>query len=69
MARYILINLESQAVLGQKLDNGGVRAFVSIAEAYETLAKLAAHQGTPLEQIGTCFNSWVLHEVRRVEGD
>ena len=69
MARYILIDSERGTILGQQMDKGGERPFVSIAEAYETLAKRAAREGTPPEEIGESFNRWVLHEIRRVEGN
>ena len=67
MARYILINLETQAMLGQTLDAGGVRAFVSIAEAYETLAQQEAKAGVDPDDAGWTFNAWTLCEVTPVE--
>ena len=67
MAGYILINLETQAILGQKLDRGGQRPFVSIAEAYETLATLEAMEGAKQEETGHSFNAWRLCQVNPVE--
>ncbi len=66
MARYILTNLDTGAILGQKLDAGSMRPFVSIAEAYETLSKLEADQ-KEIEEPGRTFNSWRLCEVNPVE--
>ena len=45
MARYILVNIDTQAVLGQKLNERSIRPFVSIAEAYEMLARMEAKAG------------------------
>ena len=67
MARYILINLDTGAVLGQTLDSGGMRPFVSIAEAYETLARIEAMAGVKPEDAGQTFNAWRLCEVNPVE--
>jgi len=69
MARYILIDSEHGTILGQRMERGGERPFVSIAEAYETLAKRASRDGMPPEEIGESFNRWVLHEISRVEGN
>ncbi len=69
MARYILIDSERGTILGQQMDKGGERPFVSIAEAYETLAKRASREGAPPEEIGETFNRWALHEISRVEGN
>jgi len=69
MARYILVNIDTQAVLGQKLNERSIRPFVSISEAYETLAKLEAMAGVKPEDAGQTFNSWVLQEVCPVECD
>ena len=69
MARYILTNLETGAILGQKLNERSARPFVSIAEAYETLARMEAASGEKDDEPGRTFNAWVLNEVRRVEGD
>jgi hypothetical protein len=67
MARYILTNLDTQAILGQTLDKGGQRPFVSIAEAYETLARIEARGTWKPEEIGQSFNGWTLCEVNPVE--
>ncbi len=67
MARYILTNLDTGAILGQKLDGGDMRPFVSIAEAYETLAKNEALAGVNPEDAGQSFNGWTLCEVNPVE--
>jgi len=67
MAHYILTNLDAGAVLGQTLDSGGERPFVSIAEAYETLARMEARAGVPPENAGQTFNSWTLCEFNPVE--
>ena len=67
MARYILINLDTGAVLGLTLDSGGMRPFVSIAEAYETLARIEAMAGVKPEDAGQTFNAWRLCEVNPVE--
>ncbi|HPQ70591.1 MAG TPA: hypothetical protein PKW95_15810 [bacterium] len=67
MARYILTNLNTGAILGQKLDSGGMRLFVSIAEAYETLARMEAADGEKVDEPGRTFNSWTLCEVNPVE--
>jgi len=66
MARYILTNQDTGAILGQKLDTGGMRPFVSIAEAYESLARLEAEQ-KEIDEPGRTFNSWRLCEVNPVE--
>ena len=78
MARYILVHIDRQTIMGQKLDSGGMRPFVSIAEAYETLAALpacrAGHgagrksvEGAKHEETGRSFNAWKLCEVSPVE--
>ena len=67
MARYILINLDTGAVLGQTLDSGGMRPFVSIAEAYETLAQMESEEGENAGEPGRTFNAWRLCEVNPVE--
>lgn len=69
MARYILINLDTQKVLGKLQDDGGQRPFVDIAEAYEELVKLAGCAAASEDKIGDTFRRWVLHEVSRVEGN
>ena len=66
MARYILTNQDTGEILGQKLDTDGIRPFVSIAEAYKTLAKLEADQ-KEIDEPGRTFNSWRLCEVNLVE--
>ena len=67
MARYILVHLDTQAVLGQTLNERSIRPFVSIAEAYETLARMEARAGVPPEDAGQTFNSWTLCEINPVE--
>ena len=67
MARYILTNLDTGAILGQKLNERSMRPFVSIAEAYETLARIEALAGVNPEEIGQSFNGWTLCEVTPVE--
>ena len=67
MARYILTNQDTGAILGQKLNERSVRSFVSIAEAYETLARLEAKAGVNPDDAGQTFNAWRLCEVNPVE--
>jgi len=67
MARYILTNLDTGAILGQEINERSIRPFVSIAEAYETLAKLEAKAGVKPEEAGRSFNGWTLCEVNLVE--
>ncbi len=67
MARYILVNVDTQAVLGQTLNDRSIRPFVSIAEAYETLARIEARGNWKPEEIGQSFNGWTLCEVNPVE--
>ena len=67
MARYILTNLDTGAILGQKLNERSMRPFVSIAEAYETLARIEALAGVNPEDAGQSFNGWTLCEVNPVE--
>ena len=67
MAGYILINVETGAILGQNLNERSTRAFVSISEAYETLARMEAMAGMEPEDAGTSFNAWRLCEVSPVE--
>jgi len=67
MARYILTNQDTGAILGQKLNERSVRPFVSIAEAYETLARLEAKAGVNPDDAGQTFNAWRLCEVNPVE--
>ena len=80
MKRYILTNMDTGAVLGQKLNSGGVRPFVSIAEAYELLARMelenSENAGEPglrraeagsATQAGSTFNAWALCEIYPVE--
>jgi len=67
MARYILTNLDTGAILGQKLDADGMRPFVSIAEAYETLARMEITEGVKPEEMGQSFNGWTLCEVNPIE--
>ncbi len=66
MARYILTNLDTGAILGQTLNGRGMRPFVSIAEAYETLARLES-RNDDIETPGQSFNGWTLCEVNPVE--
>lgn len=67
MARYILVHLDTQAVLGQSLNERSVRPFVSIAEAYEMLARMEAKAGVDSDDAGQTFNAWTLCEVNPVE--
>ena len=67
MARYILVHLDTQAVLGQSLNERSVRPFVSIAEAYETLARMEAKAGVDPDDAGQTFNAWTLCEINPVE--
>ena len=67
MARYILTNLDTGVILGQKLNERSVRPFVSIAEAYETLARMEAKAGVNPDDEGQTFNAWTLCEVNQVE--
>ena len=67
MARYILINLDNGAILGQALNERSMRPFVSIAEAYETLARQEAKAGVDPDDAGRTFNAWTLCEVNPVE--
>ena len=67
MARYILTNLDTGVVLGQTLDSGGMRPFVSIAEAYETLARIESENSENAGEPGRTFNVWRLCEVNPVE--
>ena len=67
MARYILTNLDTGAILGQEINERSVRLFVSIAEAYETLARIEAMAGVKPEDAGQTFNAWRICEVNPVE--
>jgi len=67
MARYILTNLDTGAILGQKLETGGMRPFASIAEAYRKLAQIEASAGTEPDDIGETFVSWTICEINPVE--
>ena len=67
MAGYILINIETGAILGQSLNERSARPFVSISEAYETLAKMEAMAGVDPKDAGRSFNAWRLCEVSPVE--
>jgi hypothetical protein len=67
MARYILTNLDTGAILGQTLETGGMRPFVSIAEAYETLARMESEESESVGEPGRTFNSWRLCEINPVE--
>lgn len=67
MARYILTNLDTGAILGQEINERSVRPFVSIAEAYETLARIEAMAGVKPEDAGQTFNAWRICEVNPVE--
>ncbi|MCZ7586506.1 MAG: hypothetical protein M5R36_25990 [Deltaproteobacteria bacterium] len=67
MARYILVHIDTQAVLGQSLNERAIRPFVSIAEAYETLARQEAKAGVNPDDAGQTFNAWTLCEVNPVE--
>lgn len=76
MARYILINVQTQRILGKLQDDGNLRPFVDIAEAYEELVKITWNTGRfpdyateSADKLGEAFRDWVLHEVRRVEGN
>jgi len=64
MARYILVNIDNGAIMGQTLETGGMRPFVSIAEAYETLARMESENGG---EPGRTFNAWRLCEINPVE--
>ena len=67
MARNILINIDTGAILGQKLNERSIRPFVSIAEAYETLARREMATGLAPKDIGSTFNAWTLCEINPVE--
>ena len=67
MASYILTNLDTGAILGQKLNERSARPFVSIAEAYETLARMEAKAGANPDDAGHSFNAWRLCEINPVE--
>jgi len=67
MARYILVNIDTGAILGQKLNERSIRPFISIAEAYETLARMEAMAGMNPDDAGQTFNAWRLHEINPVE--
>jgi hypothetical protein len=67
MARYILVNIDNGAIMGQGIDAGNIRPFVSTAEAYETLARREMATGLAPEEIGSTFNAWTLCEVNPVE--
>jgi hypothetical protein len=67
MARYILVNIDNGAIMGQTLETGGMRPFVSIAEAYETLVRREMATGLAPEDIGSTFNAWTLCEINPVE--
>jgi len=67
MARYILVNIDNGAILGQKLNERSIRPFVSIAEAYETLARQEAMAGISAEEAGHTFNACTLCEINPVE--
>ena len=67
MARYILTNLDTGAILGQEINERSIRPFVSIAEAYETLARIEAMAGVKPEDAGQTFNAWRICEVNPVE--
>ena len=67
MAGYVLVNVETGAILGQRLNERSARAFVSISEAYETLAALETMEGTKHEEADISFNAWRLCEVSPVE--
>ena len=67
MARYILTNLDTGAILGQEINERSIRPFVSISEAYETLARMEAMAGVKPEDAGQTFNAWHLCEINPVE--
>ena len=67
MARYILVNIDTGAILGQKLNERSIRPFISIAEAYETLARMEAKAGVNSDEAGQTFNAWRLNEINQVE--
>ena len=67
MARYILTNLDTGAILGQEINERSIRPFVSISEAYETLARMEAMAGVKPEDTGQTFNAWCLCEINPVE--
>ena len=67
MARYILTNLDTGAILGQEINERSIRPFVSISEAYETLARIEAMAGVKPEDAGQTFNAWRLCEINPVE--
>ena len=67
MARYILTNIDTGAILGQEINERSIRPFVSISEAYETLARMEAMAGVKPEDAGQTFNAWRLCEINPVE--
>ena len=67
MARYILTNMDTGAILGQEINERSIRPFVSISEAYETLARMEAMAGVKPEDAGQTFNAWRLCEINPVE--
>ena len=64
MARYLLVHTEKQYILGCQMDKGGERPFVSLAEAFETLARMAERDGY---EPWTDFNLWRVCELKDVE--
>jgi hemerythrin-like domain-containing protein len=67
MARYILIDRETQKVLGRFEEDDSQRPFVDIAEAYEELLRIAELDGETFERARSVFRRWALHEVTNVE--
>ncbi len=67
MARYILVNIDNGAIMGQGIDAGSIRPFVSIAETYEALARREMAMCLAPEDVGSTFNAWTLCEINPVE--
>ena len=66
MANYLFTSMETGEVLGQRLGERTMRPFVSIAEAYETLARMEA-EIDDIKTPGETFNAWRLCEITPVE--
>ena len=67
MARYILTNIDTGAILGQEINERSIRPFLSIAEAYRKLAQIEASAGTEPDDMGETFVSWAICEINPVE--
>ncbi len=64
MARYILIHKQHGVIQGLPMEQGGQRPFISLAEAFETVANFSL---TESDESWGDFHAWQVLELHSVE--